>query len=150
VNWPPSSSRETCADAKSGDPNASHERIGGPIRSIPIESADRHRRASHFLPNFFHKLNGAFHAVQQRQFLRARRHANRSARFAERILQVPKVHILSMFLASLCESCNAHSTIGACKFFSSFSAVVDAQDVVSSARQHAPSCENALIFFLLV
>jgi hypothetical protein len=32
----------------------------GAIRSIPIKSADQHRRASHFLPNFFHKLNGAF------------------------------------------------------------------------------------------
>jgi hypothetical protein len=43
----------------------------GPIRSIPIESTDRHRRASHFLHNFFHKLNGAFRAVQQRRLERA-------------------------------------------------------------------------------
>jgi hypothetical protein len=150
VNWPESSSRATCADAKSAIRTRRTNESTGPIRSIPIESANRHRRASHFLPYFFHKLNGAFRAVQQRQILRACRHANRSATFADRISHVPKVHILSMFLASPCESRNAHSTIGACKFFSSFGAVVDAQDVVPSARQHAPSCENALIFFLLV
>jgi hypothetical protein len=67
-----------------------------------------------------------------------------------RILRVSKAHILSVFLVSRCESRNAHSKIGACKFFSSVDGAGDAQDVVSVGRQHAPSCENALIFFLLV
>jgi hypothetical protein len=63
---------------------------------------------------------------------------------------VSKTHILSVFLACRCESRNAHSKIGIGKFFSSIAGGSDAQDVVSTARQHAPSCENALIFFLLV
>jgi hypothetical protein len=67
----PSSSRTICADAKPAIRMCRANESAGPIRSIPIESTDRHRRASHFLHNFFHKLNGAFRAVQQRRLERA-------------------------------------------------------------------------------
>jgi hypothetical protein len=64
--------------------------------------------------------------------------------------RVSKAHISSMFLVSRRESRSEYSKIGACKFFSSVGGVGNAQDVVSVVRRHAPSCENALIFFLLV
>jgi hypothetical protein len=61
-----------------------------------------------------------------------------------------EVHISSVFLNIERESRSARSEIAACKFFCAMSVVTDAQDVVSRARSHAPSCENALIFSLLV
>jgi hypothetical protein len=88
--------------------------------------------------------------VQQRRFSRAQSRSLVDTTLIARNSRASKAHILSMFLAMRRESRAAHSEIVACKSFSSFCVLVDPQDVVSITHGHAPSCENALIFFLLV
>jgi hypothetical protein len=99
---------------------------------------------------FFHKLNGAFRVRSRycwREFAGA---AQVLAIAIDALARMSETLISSAFLQSREKSCGVRACIISFDASCVSNARADAQDVVSRKCEDARSCENALIFLLLV